>query len=225
MTLSIKVKDYISKLDLNYLNYKFTNAEPKKILDWCVSNIPTGLVQVSNFNIDDLLITDLLYRELSPNQKIPVIFVNSLHHYRETIELTQQAQEIYNLDLKVAQIAQVNSREAFAAKYGEALWVRDRQKYQFLTKTAPLKTALKKTKATAWITSTNLDNELEMSVFARDEQGRLKINPLVYWTRTETWAYAYEYDIIHNSLYDQGHNEIGDQLETQEVEKIKCGIA
>ena len=62
---------------------------------------------------------------------------------------------------------------------------------------------------TAIITGSGGNNE---QVFTFDKQDRLQINPLAYWRRVESWAYAYEYDLIYNPLYDDGFSEIGENL-------------
>jgi len=54
------------------------------ILAWCVEHIP-GLVQTSAFNVDDIVITDILYRDLKPATPVPVIFLDTLHHFPQTL--------------------------------------------------------------------------------------------------------------------------------------------
>ena len=204
----------IANLDLNFLNRKFEKAEPKRILAWCVANFPTKLVQNSTFNIDDLVITDLLYRELHPVKPVPVVFVDTLYHFRETLELVDRAQAIYNLDLRICKIAGVNSRDEFVARYGAALWEKDIQRFDYLTKQEPLQQGLAQLNAMVVIKACSPNSEktnTAISVFERDIQGRLQVNPLSCWSRTESWAYAYEYDLIYNPLHDEGYARIGDE--------------
>jgi phosphoadenosine phosphosulfate reductase len=227
--------------DLEYLNRQFEKAGPKKILAWCVSNIPIGLVQTSAFNIDDLVITDLLYWQLKPNPKVPVIFLDTLHHFPETLELVAKTEYVYDLDLRTYKIPGVDSRQAFAAKYGEALWEKDIEQFHYLTKIEPLQRALTELNTVAWITGRRRDQSptrADMPIFEWDRQGRLKVNPLAYWTRPESWAYAYEHDLIYNPLHDRGYPSIGDEPLTTKVQegeserggrwrgrhKTECGI-
>jgi phosphoadenosine phosphosulfate reductase len=60
------------------------------------SEFPTGLVQTSAFNVDDLVITDILYRDLKPAKPVPVVFLETLHHFPQTLELVAKAKEVYN---------------------------------------------------------------------------------------------------------------------------------
>ncbi|MDY7012892.1 MAG: phosphoadenosine phosphosulfate reductase family protein [Cyanobacteriota bacterium] len=203
-----------SGFDLVHLNRRFDRAYPKEILDWCGMNIPTDLVQASNFDLDHLVITDLLYRQIKTANRIPVIFIDTLHQFRETLALIEQAKRCYDLDLHIHKMQGIASRQTFAAKYGDELWKTDLEKFRRLTKLKPLERALDKLGAVAWITGRQRDrdsNGAQMPIFEWDERGRLKINPLANWSRTESWAYVYEHDLIYNPLHDRGYSDIDDE--------------
>jgi phosphoadenosine phosphosulfate reductase len=140
MTLSTESRTQTANFDLEQLNSRFDTAHPQEILAWCVEHILDGLVQTSAFNIDDLVITDILYRELK--HPVPVVFLDTLHHFPQTLELVAKAKEVYKLDLKTYKIPDIDSREAFTAKYGEALWDQDITQFHHLTKIEPLQRGL-----------------------------------------------------------------------------------
>lgn len=212
MTASTAIRPESANFDLEQLNQEFETAQPREILAWSVENIPTGLVQTSAFNIDDLIITDVFYRDLK--HPVPVVFLETLHHFRQTLELVAKAKEVYNLDLKVYKTPDVETREAFAAKYGEALWDKDIAKFHELTKIEPLQRGLADLNTVAWITGRRRDQAVtraNMPVFELDGSNRLKINPLANWTREKSWDYASEHSVIYNPLHDQGYPSIGDE--------------
>jgi phosphoadenosine phosphosulfate reductase len=225
--------------DLEKLNHEFETATPKDILGLSVKNIPTGLVQTSAFNVDDLIITHILYTEL--NHPVPVIFLDTLYHFPQTLELVAKAKEIYNLDLQTYKTPDVETREAFTAKYGEALWDKDIAKFHDITKIEPLLRGLDELNTVAWITGRRRDQAVTratMPVLELDGKGRLKINPLANWTRKQSWAYVAEHKVIYNPLHDEGYPSIGDEPITTKVgegederagrwrgsEKTECGI-
>lgn len=219
-TISYQVAIDPSKLNLDALNQRFETAHPSEILDWCVENLRSGLVQTSAFNVDDMVITDILYRQLKPAQPVPVIFLNTLHHFPQTLELVAKAKQRYNLNLQVYKIPQIDSREAFANHYGEALWATDIQHFHYLTKIEPLQRGLAELNTVAWITGRRRDQaatRVEMPIFERDQQHRLKVNPLAQWTRKASWAYVAEHSVIYNPLHDQGYPSIGDEPITTPV--------
>lgn len=220
MTQSVDAPAQTQSFDLDALNQQFDTAHPKDILAWSVENIPTGLVQTSAFNVDDLVLTDILYKQLKPAQPVPVLFLDTLHHFPQTLELVAKAKELYALNLQVYKIQDVDTREAFAAKYGEALWDTDILKFHDLTKIEPLQRGLSELNTVAWITGRRRDQaatRADMPVFELDKQGRLKINPLASWTRKDSWAYVAEHGMIYNPLHDQGYPSIGDEPITTPV--------
>ncbi|MGD1872487.1 MAG: phosphoadenosine phosphosulfate reductase [Mastigocoleus sp.] len=207
-----------TKFDLEKLNQKYETAHPRDILAWSVENIPQGFVQTSAFNVDDIVITDILYRELK--QDTPVIFLNTLYHFPQTLELVEKIKQIYNLNLKTYKMPEVNTRDEFTAKYGEALWDKDIAKFHDITKIEPLQRGLAELDTVAWITGRRRDQaptRANMAVFELDNQERIKINPLATWTRKETWEYVAENDVVYNPLHDQGYPSIGDEPITTRV--------
>jgi phosphoadenosine phosphosulfate reductase len=220
MTQSVDAPAQPQSFDLDALNQQFDTATPQEILAWSVENIPTGLVQTSAFNVDDLVLTDILYKQLKPAQPVPVLFLDTLHHFPQTLELVAKAKDLYNLNLQVYKIQDVDTREAFAAKYGEALWDTDILKFHDLTKIEPLQRGLSELHTVAWITGRRRDQattRADMPVFELDKQGRLKINPLASWTRKDSWAYVAKHGMIYNPLHDQGYPSIGDEPITTPV--------
>jgi phosphoadenosine phosphosulfate reductase len=214
MNQSIEPLTNPASLDLKRLNQKFEQAHPKDILVWCVVNIPTGLVQTSTFSVDDLLITDLLYRDLQPTNPIPVLFIDTLHHFPQTLDLVAKTKHLYNLNLKSYKTPGVTMRQGFEAKYGKSLWEKNSVKFHQLTQVEPLQRGLAELGAIAWLTGNRRDQSAacaNLPIFELDSHQRLKVNPLANWTRKETWAYVFEYDVTYNPLHDQGYSHIGDQ--------------
>ncbi|AFZ25400.1 phosphoadenylylsulfate reductase (thioredoxin) [Cylindrospermum stagnale PCC 7417] len=239
MTVSTASRNQTANFDLEQLNQHFETATPKDILAWSIENIPTGLVQTSAFNVDDMIITHILYSELK--HSVPVIFLNTLYHFPQTLELVAKTEEIYNLDLKTYKTPDVDTREAFTAKYGEALWDKDITQFHHVTKIEPLLRGLDELNTIAWITGRRRDQAVtraNMPVFELDGKGRLKVNPLASWTREESWVYVAEHGVIYNPLHNEGYPSIGDEPITTKVgqgederagrwrgsNKTECGI-
>lgn len=222
MTTSIESQatSWASGLNLDELNQRYNTAHPKDILAWCVENIPSGFVQTSAFNVDDLVITDILYRQLQPTPPVPVIFLDTLYHFPQTLELVAKAKALYNLDLQVYKTLEADSREAFTARFGEALWDTNIEQFHHVTKIEPLQRGLDELQTIAWITGRRRDQAVtraNMPVFELDNQQRLKVNPLAAWTRKASWAYVAEHGTPYNPLHDQGYPSIGDEPITTPV--------
>lgn len=220
MASAIASPSQVMPFDLHELNQRFETAHPREILAWCLENIPTGLVQSTAFGITGTVIVDMLYRIFKPTPRVPVLFLDTLHHFPQTLEFIDRAKEAYQLDLHVYKTLEADSREAFAARYGQALWHADIEKFHYLTKVEPLQRGLAELKAIAWINGRRRDQahtRAHLSIFELDKQGRMKINPLATWTRRQTWAYAVEHGVIYHPLYDLGYASIGDEPLTTPV--------
>jgi phosphoadenosine phosphosulfate reductase len=209
------------KLDLEHLNQQFAEADPKSILTWCLEHFPTGLIQSSALGASGMVIMDMLYRDLNPQPPVPVLFLDTLHHFPETLTLLQQVESHYALQLYVYRPLGGESAQQFAERYGDRLWETDSDRFHQLTKVEPLQRALQELAVTAWITGRRKDqagHRSSLRVFDQDQQGRIKINPLANWDYKTVWKYTMEHHVPYNPLYDQGYTSIGDQPLTTPVQ-------
>lgn len=214
MTQRLETAPRLSETELQLLNEQFFTAHPKSILMWCLENVPSGLLQSTAFGLSGMVIMDMLYRDLNPVPAVPVLFLDTLHHFPETLELVQKAQDLYDLDLKQYRPDLVQTREAFADHYGEALWAQDVHLFHTLTKVEPLNRALADLEVQAWITGRRRDQSdarQQLPIFEWDANHRLKVNPLANWTNRDVWKYIMENKVPYNSLHDQGYGSIGDE--------------
>lgn len=222
------------QLDLDELNRRFESATPQEILAWAVATVP-NLVQMTSFSM--LAITHMLYDELQV--RLPVIFLDTLHLFPETLHTAHQAHTLYNLDLHTYKPA--DTQADFIARHGDRLWERDITQFHTLTKVEPMHRALNELEVQGWITGRRRDQAASrqtMPILERDQDGRLKINPLARWTHKDLWRYTYAHGILYNPLHDQGYTSIGDQPLTTQVQagederagrwrgstKTECGI-
>ncbi|MEM9136106.1 MAG: phosphoadenosine phosphosulfate reductase [Cyanobacteria bacterium P01_F01_bin.42] len=241
MTQSLKTISAPLSVDVNRLNQQFSNAHPKSVLLWCLENMSEGMVQTTAFGTSGMVILDLLYGDLNPDVAVPVIFLDTLHHFAETHRLVARAQERYDLDLKIYRPQGAQSRSEFARVHGDHLWEADINRFHTLTKVEPLQRAFSRLDVQSWITGRRRDQSttrVHLPIFEQDANGRIKINPLAGWTNRDVWKYIVDNQVPYNSLHDQGYGSIGDEplttpLMTGEHErdgrwrglaKTECGI-
>ncbi|MBD2099707.1 phosphoadenosine phosphosulfate reductase [Leptolyngbya sp. FACHB-261] len=221
--------------DLDALNTQFDQAHPRDILRWSTENL-SHLVQVTSFADSGMVILDLLDQL---GAQLPVLFIDTLHHFPETLAHVERVRQHYRLDLHIAH-PEPSDRKAFEARYGERLWEQDLEQYQVVTKVLPFKQALADLQVKAWINGRRRDQattRTQLPVFEWHGE-RLKVNPLVHWTKKEVWNYLLEHNVPYNPLHDQGYSSIGDQPLTTAVQvgederagrwrgmgKVECGI-
>jgi len=186
-----------------------------EVLQWCYRSLP-GLYQVTSFGSTGMVI---LHAMSKLNLKIPIIFLNTLHHFEETLEHARQVEIKYGLAVHWYQCKLADTREDFERIFRSTrMWVEDPNKYEQLTKVEPLERALSEKNVSAWITGRRRDQggmRKEIPILEVDAvDGRIKVNPLAYWTKEEIWAYLRREGVPYNPLFDQSYTSIGDSVTT-----------
>ncbi|HEX6069795.1 MAG TPA: phosphoadenylyl-sulfate reductase [Longimicrobiaceae bacterium] len=193
---------------------------------------PNRLAVISAFGPTSLVVLHHL-STIAP--RLPVIFVDTLHHFPETLELVERVRERYGLNLKIYRPAA--SRNKFEARYGPRLWESDIELYQHVSKVEPFRRAT--ANLDGWITGRRREQSetrAELPVFEVGD--RVKVNPLAGWTRGEVWNFILDHGIPYNPLHDQGYASIGDAPLTTPIapgeperagrwrglDKTECGI-
>ena len=183
----------------------------------------------SSFQAEDVVVMHML-REIQPD--IPVLFLDTFHHFAETLTYRDELAERWHLNL-------VNLR---ATEPSVGLWQNDTHACCARHKVGPLFAALEG--YDAWFTGLRREQSSTRANLAEIEEFRLpsgkplaKISPLAGWTTKEVWAYATAHGIPLLPLYDLGYSSIGCEPCTSlpldpanprsgrwEGRKLECGI-
>lgn len=222
---------------LEWLNKTFEDKTPQEILGWCSMTLP-NLIQSTSFGATGMVIIDMLHKL---NIQVPVLFIDTLHHFEESVQHAHDSQKHYGFELKVYQCKNATNQEEFEKIYGQELWKLESEKYDQIVKVEPQKRALREMDVFAWINGRRRSQGGERSqlpIMEFDVDGRLKINPLANWSFNEVWGYIKENNVPYNPLHDQGYKSIGDKMTTFPVDanadersgrwqgsnKTECGI-
>lgn len=195
------------------------------------------VVVASSFGLEDVVILDMVYDKIGASP--PVVFLDTLYHFEETLKLVDRFEEEYDLDLRVYTPEQ-ETREAFEREHGEELWESDVEKFHGLTKLRQIDEALEG--RDAWVTGIRrqqAETRAEADAIEWDDaHGLVKVNPLVEWSRDDVWGYVEENDVPYNPLHDEGYPSVGDEPLTEPIgegdderagrwsdsEKTECGL-
>lgn len=82
---------------IQHLNRMFQSVCLKDLLKWCAITIP-NMVQVTSFGPTGMVLLDYLHKM---EMKLPTIYLDTLHHFDESIAHAKLAAEAFNLDLRV----------------------------------------------------------------------------------------------------------------------------
>ncbi len=194
-----------ARLDAEAASRALAGASPRAVIRWAAEAFAPGrLALVSAFGPESAVLLHVLEEA---GVSLPVIFIDTLHHFPETLEHVERVRERYRLDLRVVRPAE--SLEEFDARHGPRLWERDMERYQRVSKVEPFERAT--AELDGWITGRRRDqSESRAGLAIVEGRSRLRVNPLAEWTRDDVWGFIRMYDLPYNPLHDRGYASIGD---------------
>lgn len=187
------------------LNDAFEKAPPAEILRWAQGAFPEGrLILTSTFGVGGMALIHILARA---GIRLPVVFIDTLYHFPETVEHAEAVRDRYGFELRTYRPAP--SRKFFEGEHGARLWERDEEAFHELTKVAPMRDAL--AGVLGWVTGRRRDQSPTRAAMPHLELGdRVKINPLARWSLDEVWSFIRAENIPYHPLHDLGYASIGD---------------
>ena len=125
----------LSKEELDRVNAYLRDLTPEDILQWAVDHLP-GLYQTTAFGLTGLVAIDMLSKITS--NPPPLIFIDTLYHFPETLELVEEVKKRYGVPIHVYKPEGCATVEDFEKKYGEKLWEKDETLYDYAVKVSTL---------------------------------------------------------------------------------------
>jgi phosphoadenosine phosphosulfate reductase len=187
------------------LNARFEGADPAEIIAWAAERFMPAIAATSSFQTQSVALLHLVSR-VRPD--LPVIFLDTGYHFPETLAYRDQLVEQFGLTLRVVR-ASLDHADS-VRKYGHALYRRDPDLCCYINKVEPMQRALQD--LAAWITGIRRDqtaNRASVQPIELLPDGRMKVNPLVAWTRHDLWTYIYQHELPAHPLFSQGYLSIG----------------
>lgn len=183
----------------------------------------------SSFQAECVVLVHML-REIAPD--IPVLFLETFHHFPRTLAYRDEITSRWNLNLVTLR----------AAEPSVGLWQQDTKACCGRHKVEPLFAAL--AQHDVWFTglrrgqSASRAQLQEIEPFkVSDDRTIRKVSPLATWTTKDVWAYAKAHAIPLLPLYDLGYTSVGCEPCTTlpldpsnersgrwQGEKLECGI-
>ncbi len=220
--------------DADALNTRFAGVATLDMLRILFAEDTLGKVAVvSSFGTESAVLLDLVARA---DQSIPVIFVDTLKMFDETLVYREEL--ISRLGIENAEVVQPRP-EVLAAKDETGLrWSYDPDGCCEIRKVEPLARA--KQGLQSWISGRKAFQSVTRQDIPRFEveDGRLKINPLGDWVKADLEAYFEKRDLPRHPLEADGFLSVGCAPCTSPVEpgedpragrwrgwdKTECGI-
>jgi phosphoadenosine phosphosulfate reductase len=183
----------------------------------------------SSFQAECVVLTHMLLKS-APD--IPVLFLDTVHHFAETYTYRDEIADRWKLNL-------INLR---AAEPQPGLWRESTDRCCAVHKVGPLFAALER--YDVWFTALRREQSPSRANLQEVEPFRLpsgaiieRVSPLASWTTRDVWTYAKEHSIPLMPLYEVGYTSIGCEPCTSlpadpnnprsgrwQGQKLECGI-
>lgn len=234
----------LTKQHLKFLNQTLNNLEPIEILRWAKITFP-NLYQTTAFGVSGLVTLDMLSKlqaETPSAPAIDAIFLDTLYHFQETLDLVEKAKARYpNVHLHVYKPEGVSTAAEFEARHGKELWKTNADLYDWVAKVEPAQRAYSDLAVAAVLTGRRRSQGAKresLDIIEIDEAGLIKINPLAGWSFKQVDDYIKSNNVPYNKLLDRGYKSVGDWHSTEPVKegederagrwkgqaKTECGI-
>lgn len=191
-----------------------------EILNWCLISLP-GLYQTTAFGPTGLVTTDMLSKIEGPiKPQIDLIFLDTLHHFDETLALVDKVKKRYPFHVHVYRPEGCHDANDFKNKHGDKLWETNEELYDWVAKVEPAQRAYAELQVKAVLTGRRRSQggkRGDLDIIEVDEAGLIKINPLANWGFNDVQNYIKENNVPYNELLDRGYKSVGDWHSTQPV--------
>lgn len=205
-----------SELDIERANRRFADANAADVVRWVDRCFRGATAVASSFGADSAVMLHLV-TQVIPD--VPVLLIDTGYLFPETYRFAERLRERLGLNLVVRSAGITTARQE--ALHGR-LWEQGkggRHRYLRMNKVEPMKRALEELGIQAWLsgiraTQTEHRSSLSKVVW---QDGRVKVHPILDWTRAQVDAYLHEHDLPRHPLVAQGFRSIGDWHSTAPV--------
>jgi phosphoadenosine phosphosulfate reductase len=191
--------------EIERLSEEFETKTPQEIIKWAVDTFWPQVALSSSFQTQSV---PLLHMAALIRRDILIFFLDTGYHFWETHMFREQLASYWQLN--VLDLYRDARWDVFTRQRTRSLPIDDPNLCCFIHKVQPMQKALKDMKA--WISGIRRD---QTSVRARakilelQEDGLLKINPLLNWTKEDVRRYATEHRLPAHPLFQRGYRSIG----------------
>ena len=206
---------------------EMAGSQPQDVLRFFLGKYGSRAGFSSSLGAEDQVITEMI-AGIDPATYIFTLDTGRI--FPETYDLIDLTSHRYNLHINIL-FPDFKEVETMVKAKGINLFyesVENRQLCCYVRKIEPLRRALKG--LDVWISglrkSQSITRQNARLVEWDEENGLIKVNPLLDWSLEQVWEYIKQKDIPYNKLHDQGFPSIGCQPCTRAIqpgEDIRAG--
>lgn len=199
-----------NNIDIDRINEQLDGKSPQEVIAWFLNDFEGKVAFSTSLGAEDQAITKMI-ADIDKTAHIFTLDTGRL--FPETYDLMDRTAKKYDIAIRVmfpdaARVEQMVNSKGINLFYDS---VENRKLCCHIRKIEPLKRAFKG--LDAWICGLRREQSItrkDMKLVEWDENnGLLKVNPLIDWTEEHVWEYIRENHIPYNPLHDKGFPSIG----------------
>ena len=195
----------LTPLEVDKLSDEFETRTPQEIIKWAVDTFWPEIAMSSSFQTQSV---PLLHMVSQVNRNLLIFFLDTGYHFWETAIFREQLASEWHLN--VLDLYRDTRWDAYARQNTRQLPLEDPNLCCYIHKVQPMQKALKD--MLAWISGIRRDQtsvRAHAKILELQEDGLLKINPLLNWTKADVKKYAEENNLPSHPLFEKGYRSIG----------------
>ena len=189
------------------------------VIGFFLQHFGEQIVLSTSLGLEDQVLTEMVLRQ---NRDVNVFTLDTGRLFPETYDLIARTNKHFGIRMKTY-FPEPAKVEEMVANHGINLFydsVENRKMCCGIRKVAQLPRAFEG--VDAWICGLRKDQSVSRFfnslVEWDDNNGLVKINPLISWTEKDVWAYIKNHNIPYNLLHDSGFPSIGCEPCTRAIE-------
>ena len=193
------------KEKINALSAQFETKTPQEIIQWAVDACAPEIAVSTSFQTQSMPLLHMVTRSM-PDMR--VLFLDTGYHFWDTLIFRERIQHEWGLN--VVDIYRDSRWDVFVRQNVRTLPLQDANLCCYIHKVQPMQKALRGSRA--WITGIRRDqtpDRAHAQILELKEDGLLKVNPLLNWTKNDIQAYRIAHNLPAHPLYERGYRSIG----------------
>jgi phosphoadenosine phosphosulfate reductase len=212
---------------IDQLNRKFENAKAEEVIRFFLEKYKGRIALSSSLGLEDQVLTDMVLKA-DPSARIFTLDTGRL--FPETYDLIDCTNKKYGTRIEVFFPERENVEKFVKDEGVNAFYnsIEARKHCCYVRKLEPLKRAF--AGLDVWICGLRHEQSVtrifNQMVDYDQDNGIIKLNPLISWKESDVWEYIKKHDIPYNVLHDKGFPSIGCQPCTRAIqpgEDIRAG--
>ncbi len=217
----------MTNTELSILGSKVANKNPEEVIEWFLKEYEGKIALSNSMGAEDQVLTHMICQI---DSSTPIFTLDTGRIFPETYDLIDRTNQRYGINIQVY-FPKHEAVQKMVNEKGVNLFfssIENRKQCCNTRKIEPLKRAFKG--LDVWICGLRKEQSVtrtNMQVVVWDENnGLLKLNPLINWTEEQMWDYIKKNKIPYNKLHDKGFPSIGCQPCTRAIiegEDVRAG--